>query len=95
MFLTKKRKEGKMEAVGMVIFAIGAIVSIIGGIWFLIVAFRQSVWWGLGCLFVPFVSLVFLIMHWRDAAKPFFVSLLGTAIIVAVAVMMPGAIPTG
>ena len=84
-----------MEILGLTLSVIGAIVSLIGGIWFLVVAFRQSVWWGLGCLFIPFVSLVFLIMHWRDAAKPFFVSLLGTVLIIVVALMMPGAIPTG
>ena len=84
-----------METLGMVLLAIGAIVSLIGGIWFLVVAFRASVWWGLGCIFIPFVSLVFLIMHWGEAAKPFFVSLLGAALIAAVALMMPGTIPAG
>jgi hypothetical protein len=83
-----------MELVGMIIWGIGGIISLIGGIWFLVVAFRQSIWWGLGCLFIPFVSIVFLIMHWGDAAKPFFVSLLGVAIMVVVAVLIPGAIPT-
>ena len=83
-----------MELVGMIILGIGGIISLIGGIWFLVVAFRQSVWWGLGSIFIPFVSLIFLIMHWADAKKPFFVSLLGAVIIVIVAVLMPGAIPT-
>jgi hypothetical protein len=83
-----------METLGMIIGGIGGIISLIGGIWFLVVAFRQTIWWGLGCLFIPFVSIIFLIIHWSDAAKPFFVSLLGTAIIVAVAILMPGAIPT-
>jgi hypothetical protein len=84
-----------MELVAMIIGGIGGIISLIGGIWFLVVAFRQSIWWGLGCLFIPFVSIIFLIIYWGDAAKPFFVSLLGAAIIVAVAILMPGAIPTG
>ena len=83
-----------MELVGMIILGIGGIISLIGGIWFLVVAFRQSVWWGLGSIFIPFVSLIFLIMHWADAKKPFFVSLLGAVIIIVVAILMPGAIPT-
>lgn len=83
-----------METVGMIIFIIGALISLIGGIWFLVVAFRQSIWWGLGSIFIPFVSLIFLIIHWGDAKKPFFVSLLGAVIIVAVAILLPGAIPT-
>lgn len=84
-----------MEIVGMIIFVIGAIISVIGGIWFLVVAFRQTVWWGLGSIFIPFVALIFLIMHWSDAKKPFFVSLLGTVIMVVIAILMPQAIPAG
>jgi hypothetical protein len=84
-----------MEIVGMIIFVIGGIVSLIGGIWFLVVAFRQAILWGLGCIFIPFVSIIFLIMHWSDAAKPFFVSLLGAVIIAVAAILMPEAIPVG
>jgi uncharacterized membrane protein len=84
-----------MELVGMIIGGIGGLVALIGGIWFLVVAFRQSVWWGLGSIFIPFVSLIFLIIHWADAKKPFFVWLLGAVIAVIVAILLPGAIPTG
>lgn len=47
----------------MILLAVGFIISVVAGIWFLVVAFKQSVLWGLGCLFVPFVSLIFLIIH--------------------------------
>jgi len=70
------------EAILAVPAVIGWIISVVGGIWFLGVACRQSNKRGLGCLFIPFVSLVFLIIHWRDAAKPFGVSLLGALIAV-------------
>lgn len=59
----------------MILLVIGFGISVVAGIWFLIVAFKQSVLWGLGCLFVPFVSLVFLIMHWQEAKRPFLWSL--------------------
>ena len=81
--------EINMEALIMILWIVGSIVSLIGAIWFLIAAFRQSILWGLGCIFVPFVSLIFLIVHWRDAAKPFGVSLLGSIIIAVAAVIMP------
>ena len=84
-----------MEMVGMIIFIIGAIISVIGGIWFLVAAFRQTIWWGLGCIFIPFVWLIFLILHWGDAKKPFFVSLLGGVIIAVAAILMPESIPVG
>ena len=75
-----------------ILLVFGVILSVIGGIWFLIVAFQESVLWGLGCMFVPFVSLIFLITHWRDAAKPFGVSLLGSVMVLMVwrAAVPPG-----
>ncbi len=64
-----------MEILGMILIGVGGIIALVGSIMFLIVAFKESILWGLGCIFVPFVSLVFLIMHWSVAKKPFLVSL--------------------
>jgi hypothetical protein len=72
-----------MEALGMILLGIGVIVSAVGGIWFLVVAFQESVLWGLCCLFVPFAALVFLIKFWDRAARPFFVQLAALVPIVA------------
>ena len=38
-------------------------------------AFQQSIWWGLGYLFVPFVGLFYIVMFWDDVKKPFLYSL--------------------
>lgn len=48
----------------------------------LLTAFRTSLWWGLGYLFVPLVAFVFLFMHWDRAGKPFVASLIFTGITV-------------
>lgn len=64
-----------MELLGTALLFLGLVISVVAGIWFLVVAFRQSVLWGLGCLFVPFVPLVFLIVHWAEAKRPFLWSL--------------------
>ena len=60
-----------------------------GGIWFLIESFRASIWWGLGCLFIPFIDLIFLITHWNVAAKPFWISVLGSLIAVGAILIAP------
>lgn len=65
-----------MEIIGLILLVIGCVISAVAGIWFLVVAFRESVLWGLGCLFIPFASLIFLIMHWSEAKRPFLWSLL-------------------
>ncbi|MBL8816462.1 MAG: hypothetical protein JNL58_10565 [Planctomyces sp.] len=66
-----------MEALAGILMMIGGIAMLVGGIWMIVLAFQESVLWGLGCLFVPFVSLIFLVMHWQEARKPFFIQLAG------------------
>ncbi|MBN2369995.1 MAG: hypothetical protein JXO72_05865 [Vicinamibacteria bacterium] len=61
----------------LVLMIAGGLLIGIGGLWFLSVAFRYGVLWGLLCIFVPFAFIVFLCTHWNDAKKPFLVSLLG------------------
>lgn len=46
----------------------------------LVAAFRTSILWGLGCLFITPVSLVFLVTNWSVARNPFFLQLLGICI---------------
>jgi len=66
-----------------ILLLIGYGITIIGAIWFLIVAFSESILWGLGCFLLAPVSLVFLIMHWQDSKNPFFMQLAGLALIFA------------
>ena len=80
---------------GLGLMGIGAIIAVIAGIWFLVVAFSESVLWGLGCLLIPFVSLIFLIMHWDKAGKPFLVNVLGFALILGGSFMSGQGLPIG
>ena len=50
---------------------------VIGGIGTLIAAFSTGIRWGLGCLLISPVSLVFLILHWDVAKNPFFLQVVG------------------
>ena len=59
---------------------IGVAIFIIGGIGTLIASFKTSILWGLGCLFIAPVSLIFLILHWDVAKNPFFLQLIGIAL---------------
>ena len=60
-----------MSALGTICLCIGALIAIIYGLQLLIMAFRESILWGLGSIFVPFVSLLFVVMHWDEAKSPF------------------------
>ncbi len=81
-----------MAILGLILFVVGLIVALVGGIWFLVVAFQESILWGLGCLLFSPVSLIFLIMHWDEAGKPFLVQLAGIVPMFAgMMIMGPGA----
>lgn len=65
-----------MQILGLVLLVIGAIIALVFGIQLIIAAFRTSILWGLGYLFVPFVALIFIIVHWDVAKRPFLLSLI-------------------
>jgi hypothetical protein len=62
---------------------IGCLITIVASI------FKTSVLWGLGCLIVPFVSLIFVFLHWQAAKAPFLWSLLGIVLMVIPLAMHP------
>ena len=70
-----------MEYIGIGLFAIGGITLVVGAIMLLVAAFSESILWGLGCLFIPLVPLVFICMHWSEAKRPFLIKLAGLGVI--------------
>ncbi|TWT33595.1 hypothetical protein KOR34_34270 [Posidoniimonas corsicana] len=81
-----------MGVIGSLLMGVGAIVAIVGGIWVLVVAFQESIVWGLLSLFIPFAALVFVIMHWNKAAKPFLINVAG-AVLMFVGALIAGPSP--
>lgn len=69
-----------MAVVGYIIVFVGWLLGVAGGIMMLVAAFSAGILWGLGCLFVPFVSLFFLVLHWDVAKRGFLTSLAGTGV---------------
>ena len=59
------------------------IASLISFIWVVVIAFKEDVIWGLGCLFIPLIIIVFGIMHWDKCKKPFLVYVI-TSIVLGV-----------
>ena len=68
----------------MILIGLGLLLTVIGGVWGIVVAFRRSVLWGLCYLFVPFAALVFIAVAWADAKKAFLVNLAGVLLMAAV-----------
>ncbi len=76
-------------AIAIVLIVLGFLLSFIGGIWGLVLAFQESAVWGLLYLFVPFASLVFVITKWGKPAvkNSFLLGLLGLGIAMLGAVL--------
>jgi hypothetical protein len=71
-----------MAFLGMILFGIGLILALIGGLWIVVIAFKESVIWGLGSLLIPLVALIFVAQHWAAAKKPFIVEVVGIGLII-------------
>jgi len=69
-----------MEAIGLVLLIVGGLAMLVTGFMLLAKAFQTSVWWGLGYIFVPFVSLIFVAMYWSETKKPFLYMLVGLVV---------------
>ena len=81
-----------MDLIAVSLMLLGLAIFIVGGIWFLVAAFRESVLWGLACLFIPIVSLFFLIVHWPEAKRPFFLQLVAFVMILVAVIINPQAL---
>lgn len=80
---------------GLVLLAAGLLISFIASVMMLVAAFSQHVGWGLGILFFPPVSLLFLFMCWQRARKPFMWSVAGSLLLAAGMVTGLNAHPAG
>ena len=69
---------------------LGGACILIGWITVLWKAFTAGgVLWGLGCFFVPFVSLFFVATHWHEAKTGFLLHLVGWIIFIFASVSAP------
>jgi hypothetical protein len=82
-----------MALIGTVLVWGGCLLMLLGWIAFIVVAFRESILWGLGVLFLPFVSLIFLVLNWSRAKDSFFLQLWGLAILLVGAFALSARLP--
>ncbi len=69
-----------MTVLGHILVVLGLTGVLVGQVMFLAVAFKRSLWWFFGCLFVPLADIVFLALNFRLTAKPFGIVLLGLVV---------------
>jgi len=82
-----------METLGVIAMWLGLILMFVGGILFIIAAFRESILWGIAVLVFPIVNLVFLILHWQRAKGPFFIQLYGLGFVLLAVFALAARLP--
>jgi hypothetical protein len=78
-----------MNLLALGLLVAGICTAFVSSVWFVIVAFRRHIAWGLAVLLLPFANLIFLICEWADAKRPFYFTILGCALCLAVALSAP------
>ena len=66
-----------MITIGYILLVIGVIAGIVGELMFLVVAYKRSLLWFFGCLFVPIVCWIFFFLNMKATIKPFTIQVLG------------------
>jgi len=70
-----------------ILMILGGVLLLVGSVMFIVNAFKVSVAWGLGVLFLAPVGVVFLVKNWRESKMSFLLSLGGSALIVVGALL--------
>ena len=58
-----------METIGITLMVIASSLFVVSSITILIQAFKKSLLWGFGSLFIPLVELAFVILNWDEIKK--------------------------
>ena len=61
----------------LALLVLGLAIGGSGTIWLAILAFRDSVLWGVGCLLLPPVPLAYAMLHWPESWRPFVMAIAG------------------
>jgi hypothetical protein len=79
-----------VSIIASLLVLLGLVALLVGSITFIIAAFRTSILWGLGVFLFGPVSIVYLVLHWSDAKKPFYLQLWGVGFVIAASLMAGG-----
>lgn len=67
-----------VDLVGATFLFIGSLITLIGAIWLLFLAFRQHILWGIGSFFILPIMIFFAIKFWATAQVPFVLYVMGS-----------------
>ena len=55
----------------------GYVLTFLGSLWIIVLAWQKGVLWGVGCFVFPFIQLVYVVLNWKQTKQAFFLQLAG------------------
>ena len=75
---------------GFLLVILGLILCLVGSIWIIVAAFKESTLWGLGVLFInSIVTIIFVILHFEETEKPFIIWVIGVVLMIVGMIISP------
>jgi hypothetical protein len=56
---------------------LGAVLAFIGHLLIVVDAWQKGILWGLGCLMVPLIALIYVALNWKTMKTPFLFQVAG------------------
>lgn len=74
--------ETRWAMFGLILMVLGMLISTIGSIWVIVIAFQEDFGKGLACIFIPYIAFVYTIKHCRTkTGKPFLLEVVGAVLL--------------
>jgi hypothetical protein len=72
-----------LAVLALILLWTGYALCFLAGLWIVIVAWQDSVLWGVGCFLFPFLQLIYIALNWKQTKSAFFVLIAGFAALLA------------
>jgi hypothetical protein len=79
-----------MGTLGTILSGLGGLAALVGTIWIVVIAFKESIAWGIGSFLCFIVLLIYVAQHWEATKKPFLIWVGGVALTVVARVIGGG-----
>ncbi len=86
-FFIEYFEENYVEILGMLLLVVASIMCLVYSIKLIIIAFQESVLWGLLYFFILPASLYFIITRWPECKSPFLKLLIAVAFMIVGSMM--------
>lgn len=78
-----------METISAALIMLGLFITVLAKIWLVCYAYDDGCLWVIIVLLLPFGELLYILLYWQDAKKPFYLWLVGFLIALVGVLLSP------